>query len=75
MGIRIEEDFRNEKLGLKIREARLGKIPYCIIIGDNEITSETLSVRDRSGNEERGVQLETFLKKIRKEIEEKNNKQ
>ncbi len=74
-GIRIEEDFRNEKLGFKIREAQLQKIPYVVIIGDNETNTKTLSVRNRAGNEERDVKLDIFLEKILKEVKEKQSKQ
>jgi threonyl-tRNA synthetase len=46
-GVRLEQDFRNEKIGFKIREARLQKVPYMVIIGDKEMNDHTLSVRKR----------------------------
>jgi threonyl-tRNA synthetase len=46
-GLRVEIDDRNEKIGYKIREARLQKVPYMLIIGDNEVETQTLSVRAR----------------------------
>ena len=49
-GIRVELDDRNEKIGYKIREARLQKVPYMLIIGDNEVENGTLSVRERGEN-------------------------
>jgi threonyl-tRNA synthetase len=48
-GVRVQTDLRNEKLGFKIREAQLGKIPYMLIIGDKEMEAGTVSPRHRSG--------------------------
>jgi threonyl-tRNA synthetase len=48
-GLRAEGDFRNEKLGLKIREAQMQKIPYMLIIGDKEVSSHSVTVRLRNG--------------------------
>ena len=48
-GVRIQKDFRNEKLGFKIREAQLQKIPYMLVIGDKEVESSTVSPRFRDG--------------------------
>ncbi len=53
-GIRVEMDDRNEKIGYKIREARLQKVPYMLIIGDNEVENGTLSVRERGENGDLG---------------------
>jgi threonyl-tRNA synthetase len=50
-GIRVEKDFRNEKLGYKIREAQVQKIPYMLVIGDREMESNTVSPRERSGKD------------------------
>lgn len=52
--IRVELDDRNEKIGYKIREARLQKVPYMLIIGDNEVENGTLSVRERGENGDLG---------------------
>ena len=49
-GIRVEVDIRNEKLGYKIREAQLNKIPYMLVVGDREVEDKTVSPRLR-GNE------------------------
>ena len=46
-GIRVEVDARSEKIGKKIREATLGKIPYMLVVGDRDIENETVSVRTR----------------------------
>lgn len=53
-GIRVELDDRNEKIGYKIRAARLQKVPYMLIIGDNEVENGTLSVRERGENGDLG---------------------
>ncbi len=62
---RVEEDYRNEKLGFKIREAQLRKIPYIVIIGDKEVSSETISVRKRGGEEKKGLKLEELLTELK----------
>ena len=50
-GIRAEVDIRNEKLGYKVREAQLEKVPYMLIIGDNEVAAESVNVRARDGED------------------------
>ncbi|UCC66670.1 MAG: threonine--tRNA ligase, partial [Deltaproteobacteria bacterium] len=66
-GIRVQKDFRNEKLGFKIREAQLQKIPYMVVIGDKEQQSETVAPRRRDGVDMKGMALERFLALIREE--------
>jgi len=68
-GLRIEEDFRNEKIGFKIREARNQKTPYMIIIGDKEMGGGTLSVRKRGDQTTSEFTLEEFLSRFRQEVE------
>ena len=71
-GIRLEIDDRNEKIGYKIREARLQKVPYMLIIGDNEVENGTLSVRKRGENGDLGsMKVEDFITKAVEEIENK----
>lgn len=53
-GLRVEIDDRNEKIGYKIREARLQKVPYMLIIGDSEVENRTVSVRERGENGDLG---------------------
>jgi len=67
-GIRVEKDFRNEKLGFKIREAQLQKIPYMLVVGDREEKEETISPRKRSGEAMKAMQLEDFIKLVESEI-------
>jgi threonyl-tRNA synthetase len=66
-GIRIEKDLRNEKLNYKIREAQLTKIPYMLVIGDREVKSDTVTVRERSGNNLPPMSVEDFATKIKDE--------
>jgi threonyl-tRNA synthetase len=66
-GIRAQQDTRNEKLGLKIREAQLQKIPYMLVIGDKEAKTRTVSPRRRSGEQMEPMGLDTFIQLIRKE--------
>ncbi len=69
--IRAEGDFRNEKVGLKIREAQLAKIPYMLIIGNREVKESKVSVRKRGGEETVSMNLEEFTGKIKEEIDRK----
>jgi len=66
-GLRVEKDFRNEKLGFKIREAQLQKIPYMLVVGDKEEQEATISPRRRSGETMRGMKIENFLKQVESE--------
>ena len=66
-GIRSEKDFRNEKLGLKIREAELQKIPYMLIIGDREVKQNLISPRARSGKPLKPMKIEDFISIIKEE--------
>lgn len=69
-GIRVELDARNEKIGYKIREAQVQKIPYMLVIGENEVAEGTLSVRKRGVGDEGAMTVAAFLDKIQKEIAE-----
>jgi threonyl-tRNA synthetase len=69
--IRVEEDFEAHKIEYKIREAQLQKIPYMIIIGKKEEESKSIAVRDREGKVKYKVNLEDFVKQLKKEIEAK----
>ena len=72
VGMRVELDDRNEKIGYKIREARLQKVPYMLIVGDNEVESKTLSVRKRGENGDLGaMSVEDFIARAKKEIDER----
>ena len=66
-GIRTEKDFRNEKLGLKIREAEMQKIPYMVVIGDREVQKDLISPRARTGKTQSAMKVEEFVQKIKEE--------
>jgi threonyl-tRNA synthetase len=66
-GIRAEKDFRNEKLGLKVREAELQKVPYMVVIGDREVKQEMIAPRARTGKTLSPLKVEEFIQKIKEE--------
>jgi threonyl-tRNA synthetase len=66
-GMRVEKDFRNEKLGFKIREAQLQKIPYMLVVGDREVKERTFSPRKRSGETLPSMSVEDFVKQVESE--------
>ncbi|MBR6509308.1 MAG: threonine--tRNA ligase [Clostridia bacterium] len=71
-GIRVELDDRNEKIGYKIREARLQKLPYMLIIGDNEVEKGEVSVRKRGEDGDLGAMpTDSFIERAISEIENK----
>lgn len=73
IGIRTETDLRNEKIGLKIREGSIEKIPYLLIIGEKEIKGNSVNVRKRGGENLGEMTLPEFIEELKKEIEEKVN--
>ena len=70
-GIRVEVDARNEKIGYKIREAEIQKIPYMLVVGDNEAENGTVSVRKQKEGDQGSFVLEDFISGIKKEINDK----
>jgi threonyl-tRNA synthetase len=66
-GIRTALDIRNEKLGLKIRESVLKKIPYMVIVGKNEMENNSLTVRVRDGIEIKDITIDDFINKVKEE--------
>ncbi|MBQ2265863.1 MAG: threonine--tRNA ligase, partial [Clostridia bacterium] len=71
-GMRVELDDRNEKIGYKIREARLQKVPYMLVIGDSEVEAGAVAVRQRGENGDLGAMpLADFIDKAVEEIETK----
>ena len=69
-GFRAETDVRNEKVGYKIREAQLDKIPYMIIIGDKEAADNVVAVRSRKDGDLGTMTLDEFMAKIQKEVDD-----
>ena len=68
-GFRVESDLRNEKVGFKIREHTLKRVPYLLVAGDKEVAANTLSVRTRSGKDLGSMVPETFVERLRVELE------
>ena len=69
LGFRSECDLSNEKIGYKIRNHAMTRVPYMIIIGDKELQSKTVSVRDRAGSDLGTMTIEEFSELIKKEID------
>ena len=72
-GWRVELDERNEKLGFKIREAQLAKIPYALVIGDKEVQNETLSARRRGGENLPAMPVEDFAERLREDVRQETD--
>ena len=70
-GIRVEVDDRNEKLGYRMREAQIKKIPYSLVIGDNEKDNKTVTYRRHGSEEKVTVTNEEFIKLLKEEVENK----
>ena len=67
-GIRVELDDRQEKIGYKIREAQLNKIPYMLILGDKEVQSNQVGVRARGEGDIGAMDENKFIEKVNEEI-------
>ena len=68
LGIRVETDLRNEKIGFKIREAQMQCIPYMLIIGDKEVENNVIAVRSRKGGDLGTMPLAAFEEKLMEEV-------
>jgi threonyl-tRNA synthetase len=73
-GLRIEVDDRNEKLGFKIREGRLSRVPYMLVVGGKEVDANTVAVRSRDEGELGAMSVADFSKKIAEEVESRKFK-
>ncbi|KPK37623.1 MAG: threonyl-tRNA synthetase [Gammaproteobacteria bacterium SG8_47] len=67
-GFRIESDLRNEKIGFKIREHTLQKVPYLLVVGDRELENRTVAVRTRSGKDLGAIAIDEFAERLGAEI-------
>jgi threonyl-tRNA synthetase len=70
-GVRVHIDESDDTMGAKIRHQQMNKVPYMLIVGDQEAESETVSVRPRTGDEKRGMPVSEFVDAIRTEIAER----
>lgn len=68
-GIRVELDDRQEKIGYKIREAQLQKIPYMLILGEKEVEAGNVGVRSRKDGDIGAMEIEAFMEKVKNEVE------
>ena len=67
-GVRVEGDYRAEKLGYKIREARLERTPYILVVGEKEMANNEVSVRSRKNDDEGSMNYEAFKSRLLLEI-------
>ena len=67
-GVRVEIDYRNEKIGYKIREAQLERVPYMLVIGDKEVEGESVALRSRKEGDRGSIGLDAFIEMISNEI-------
>lgn len=70
--VRVEVDDRSEKIGYKIRQAQMAKVPYMLVVGDKEVEEGTVNVRKHGGDELGSVPFEEFFNAIKAEIKERN---
>ncbi|SDH75193.1 threonine--tRNA ligase [Alteribacillus bidgolensis] len=68
-GVRVEVDTRDEKIGYKIREAQMKKVPYMLVLGDKEIEAEAVNVRRYGQNDSKSAALADFVKEIKEKID------
>jgi threonyl-tRNA synthetase len=68
LGLRVEEDLRNEKIGFKIREHSIQRVPYLLIVGDREATSGQVAVRTREGTDLGVMSVQDFSERILAEV-------
>jgi threonyl-tRNA synthetase len=69
--LRVEIDAENETIGKKIRNGEMQKIPYLLVVGDKEIESDSVAVRERGKKEIETIKLEKFIQKVKEKIENK----
>ena len=71
-GIRVEKDLRNEKIGYKIREAQMEKVPHMIVVGNNEMNENKVSVRLRNGETKNNLDFSTYISVLKSLIDSKS---
>jgi threonyl-tRNA synthetase len=74
-GFRVSGDWRSEKIGAKIRESQIEKIPYMLVVGEKEAAAGTVAVRDRVDGDLGAMPLEQFVERITKEVHAKTIRQ
>lgn len=71
-GFRVKIDLRNEKIGFKIREHSMQRVPYLLIVGDKELEDQTISVRTQKGEDLGSLSISAFTERLKKEIEDRS---
>jgi threonyl-tRNA synthetase len=71
-GFRVKLDLRNEKIGFKIREHSMQRVPYLLVIGDKEMEDQTISVRTQKGEDLGSLSISAFTERLKKEIEDRS---
>lgn len=74
-GFRVNSDLRNEKIGFKIRQHTLQRVPYLLVVGDREVETETVSVRSRAGKDLGSMSIEAFSELLKSDIKQLGRKQ
>ena len=74
LGFRVEVDYRNEKIGKKIREAQLEKVPYMLVVGDRDMENGTVSPRHRSDGDLGAMSMEDFTALLKDVVDSKAKK-
>ena len=72
-GFRVESDLRNEKIGLKIREHTLQRIPYLLVAGEREVKTNTIAVRTRDGRDLGGMSVEQFAQRLSEQVKQRGD--
>jgi threonyl-tRNA synthetase len=67
-GIRVKIDLRNEKIGFKIREHSMQRVPYLVIIGDKELEQQSITVRTQKGDDLGSLSINEFTERLKQEI-------
>jgi threonyl-tRNA synthetase len=67
-GFRVEADLRNEKIGFKIREHTIQRVPYLLIVGDKEVEAGTIAARDRTGEDLGIMSVEAFAEMLEQDV-------
>jgi threonyl-tRNA synthetase len=73
-GLRVETDLRNEKIGFKIREHTLQRVPYLLVAGDKEVAAQQVSVRTRSGKDLGQMSPQAFIERLGVELESRGRR-
>ena len=74
MGFRVDVDYRNEKIGKKIREATMAKVPYMLVVGDRDMENGTVSPRHRSGEDLGAMTFDAFAAMLKEVVDSKAKK-